>query len=239
MRFLLGCLPHRGGDEGITVSKTNLNIDGFPVIADEGTTLLEAARAYGIHIPTLCFMDGLTPYGGCRMCIVEVSRNGGTSQIVASCTYEVQEGLNVQTNTPRIKRNRLMLGELLVASAPNVKLAQDIAARLGIHSVRFKFEDSRCILCGLCVRMCEEQMNGRSLTFAGSGVNRRIAMPFERQSETCKQCGGCDLVCPATHVPCQGVKPEGYLCGGCAMPVERKYCCSTGSPGCFCEGNPL
>lgn len=216
-----------------------LTIDGMPVTVDEGTTILEAARMYGINIPTLCYAKNLSPYGACRMCIVEVSRGNGSPQVVASCTYEVQPGISVQTNTPRIARDRRMIAELLVASAPNVKLAQDIAARLGLQEARFRFEDNRCILCGLCIRMCTEQMGGRALTFAGHGVGRRIAMPFDKHSETCKECGGCDMICPATTVPCQGVKPEGYLCGGCAMPVERVYCCSMGNPGCFCERNPL
>jgi len=80
--------------------KISLTIDGFPITVDEGTTILEAARMYGIRIPTLCYMEGLTPYGGCRLCIVEVSRNGGEPQVVASCTYEVQPGIEVRTNTP-------------------------------------------------------------------------------------------------------------------------------------------
>ena len=219
--------------------KISLKIDGFPITVAEGTTILEAARTYGIRIPTLCYMEGLTPYGGCRLCIVEVSRNGGEPQVVASCTYEVQPGIEVRTNTPRILRDRRMIAELLVASAPNVKIAQDIAARLGIHNVRFRFEDNRCILCGLCIRMCFEQMGGHALTFAGHGAWRRVAPPFDKRSELCKQCGGCERICPGTQIPCQGVKPEGYLCGGCAMPEERIYCCPTGNPGCFCELNPL
>jgi NADH dehydrogenase/NADH:ubiquinone oxidoreductase subunit G len=120
-----------------------------------------------------------------------------------------------------------------------VKMAQDIAARVGLLKVRFPMEDNRCILCGLCIRMCYEQMDGKALGFAGRGTGRKVSMPFETRPETCRLCRGCDYVCPAVIVPCQGIKEPGELCGRCIRLEEMPNCCPGGTFGCFCEQNPL
>jgi bidirectional [NiFe] hydrogenase diaphorase subunit len=217
----------------------NLIIDGRAIRAEEGTTILEAARQYGIHIPTVCYMEGLSPYGGCRICLVEIGGGNGKGMLDTSCTRQVREGAIIQTQSPRVVRARKMVAELLVASAPNVKMAQDIAARVGLLEVRFPMEDNRCILCGLCVRTCHEQMGGNALGFAGRGTERRISLPFEARPETCRLCRGCDYVCPGTLVPCPGVKDPGELCGRCVRLEENAKCCSAETFGCFCEQNPL
>ena len=105
------------------IKTIKITIDGKWVNVEEGSTILQAARQFGIHIPTLCYMEHLSPYGGCRICVVEISNNGGKAFIDTSCTHEVREGIVIQTQTPRIIRARKMLAELLVASAPNVKIA--------------------------------------------------------------------------------------------------------------------
>src|SRR4030066_2106189 len=127
----------------------NVTIDGRSMDVEEGKTILLAAREFGIHIPTLCYIDHFSPYGGCRLCVVEISNNGGKAFIDTSCTHEVREGMVIQTKSPRLIKARKMLEELLVTSAPNVKITQDIAARMGLLKVRFPMEDNRCILCGL------------------------------------------------------------------------------------------
>lgn len=218
----------------------NFTIDGIQGSAEKGTTILEAAKLYGINIPTVCYLEGLSPYGACRVCSVEVSTDEGKEfRVVASCTYEIHREIIVKTDTPRIRRIRKVLAELMVASAPNVKLAQDIAARMGISRVRFKMEDNRCILCGRCVRICEEQMGGRALGFVGRGVNRKVSPPFASKSETCLTCGGCDFICPGKVIPCQGIKIPGELCGKCLRPEDMPFCCPMGTFGCFCERSPL
>ncbi len=217
----------------------NVTIDGRSLDVEEGSTILLAAREFGIHIPTLCYMDHLSTYGGCRLCVVEISNNGGKAFIDTSCTHEVREGMVIQTKSPRIIKARKMLAELLVTSAPNVKIAQDIAARMGLLKVRFPMEDNRCILCGLCIRMCYEQMDGKALGFVGRGMGRKISMPFEVRPETCRLCRGCDYVCPGVIIPCQGVQEPGELCGKCVRIEDIPTCCSMGTFGCFCEQNPL
>lgn len=222
------------------VSTYLAEIDGFQMKIDEGTTILDTAHQCGIHIPTMCYLEGLSPYGGCRICSVEVSTDGGkTFRVAASCSYEIHRPIIVKTDTPRIRRIRKMLAELLVASAPNVKLAQDIAARFGINQVRFKMEDNRCLLCGLCVRICDEHMGGKALGFVGRGPEKKVSAPFAIRSELCLNCGGCDSICPGKIIPCQGVKEPGELCGKCLRLEEMPFCCLMGTFGCFCENNPL
>ena len=222
-------------------SKTvNITLEGMSIRVEKENTILQAARQYGIHIPTVCYMENLSPYGGCRICVVEIGNGkAGKPFLDASCTRQVEEGLVIQTKSPRVVRTRKMLAELLIASAPNVKVAQDIAARMGIRRVRFPMEDNQCILCGLCVRMCYEQMGGKALGFAGRGMGRRISMPFQVRPETCLLCRGCDYVCPAVIIPCQGRKDPGELCGRCLRLEEIPNCCSNETFGCFCEKNPL
>lgn len=216
-----------------------ITIDGNLIEAEKGQTILKAAREFGIHIPTVCYMEHLTPYGGCRICMVEITSNGGKPAIDTSCTRQVSEGMVVQTQSTRIIKARKMLAELLVASAPNVKMAQDIAARMGLLKVRFPMEDHRCILCGLCIRMCYEQMDGKAIGFAGRGTNRKISMPFGARPENCRLCRGCDFVCPGIIAPCGGIQEPGELCGRCVRLEEMPKCCPNGTFGCFCDQNPL
>jgi NADH dehydrogenase/NADH:ubiquinone oxidoreductase subunit G len=192
-----------------------LRINGVPVSVDEGTTLLDAARFLGIPIPTLCHMDGLSPYGACRLCVVEVGEEP-RSRLVTSCTYPAEEGLMVRTGSARVVRARRMIVELLLASCPQSKVVQDLAAGLDVRQQRFRQEFEDCILCGRCVRMCEEQMMAKAIGFSGRGEKRNIGTPFDRKSEVCRLCGGCLYVCPACQLRCTFAEPDKAICGACA-----------------------
>ena len=192
-----------------------LTINGLPVQVEEGTTVLEAARFIGFPIPTLCHMEGLSPYGACRLCVVEIG-TGKNSKLVSSCTYLVEEGLNVRTASSRVLKARKMVLELLLASCPQSKVIQDLAAQHEVRQQRFKQEYEDCILCGLCVRMCEEQMVAKAIGFRGRGELRSIGTPFDIRSEECRLCGGCIYVCPACQLRCTYNEPEKAICGGCA-----------------------
>lgn len=192
-----------------------LEINGLTTQAEEGTTLLEAAQFLGFPIPTLCHMEGLTPYGACRLCVVEIGEGPG-AKLVTSCTYPVQAGLKVRTASERVLRARRMIIELLLASCPQSKTIQDIASEHQVRQQRFKQEWEDCILCGRCVRMCEEQMVAKAIGFYGRGENRRIGTPFDVKSETCRLCGGCMYVCPACELRCTYTDKEHAICGGCA-----------------------
>jgi NADH dehydrogenase/NADH:ubiquinone oxidoreductase subunit G len=189
-------------------------INGLPLSVDEGTTVLEAAQFLGFPIPTLCHMEGLRPYGACRLCLVEIGQ-GPKARLVSSCTYPVEEGLVVRTASSRVIRARRMVIELLLASCPQSKVIQDLASAHGVNQQRFRQEHEDCILCGLCVRMCEEQMMAKAIGFSGRGAHRKIGTPFDVKSENCRLCGGCMYVCPACQLRCTYTEPDKAVCGGC------------------------
>jgi len=192
----------------------NLIINGLNISVEEGSTLLEAARFIGFPIPTLCHMDGLSPYGACRLCVVEIGE-APKAKLVSSCTYPAEEGLSVRTASARVLRARRMVLELLLASCPQSKTIQDLASAHGIRRQRFKQEHEDCILCGLCVRMCEEQMMAKAIGFRNRGEKRSIGTPFDIKSDVCRLCGGCQYVCPACQLRCTYNEPEKAICGGC------------------------
>lgn len=191
-----------------------LTINGVEVQADEHWSLLETIKFYGIGIPTLCYHEGLTPAGICRLCMVEVNERGRT-RLVASCVYPVKEGIEVRTHSKRVVEIRKMLVELLLARCPLSKTLQDLAAKMGIQRVRFKVKNEDCLLCGLCVRMCEQQMMAGAIDFVNRGTERNITTPFDMKSEICRTCGACMYICPACQARCQGPEEQSTVCGGC------------------------
>ncbi len=193
----------------------NLTINGLNISVEKGNTLLEAAKFLGFPIPTLCHMEGLSPYGACRLCVVEIGE-GSNAKLVSSCTYPAEEGLKVRTASSRVLKARKMILELLLASCPQSKVIQDLASAHGIRRQRFKQEHEDCILCGLCVRMCSEQMMAKAIGFRNRGENRSIGTPFDVKSDVCRLCGGCMYVCPACQLRCTFNEPEKAICGGCA-----------------------
>lgn len=192
-----------------------LTINGLNASFEEGTTLLEAAKFLGFPIPTLCHMEGLSPYGACRLCLVEVGE-GARARLVSSCTYPVEAGLKVRTASARVVRARKMILELLLASCPQSKVIQDLASAHEVRQQRFRQEYEDCILCGLCVRMCAEQMMAGAIGFRGRGEKKTLGTPFDIKSEVCRLCGGCMYVCPACQLRCTYTEPKLAICGGCA-----------------------
>ncbi len=191
-----------------------LTVNGLRVQVQEGTTLLEASEFLGFPIPTLCHDDGLKPYGACRLCLVEIG-DKTRSKLVTACTYKAEAGLNVRTNSVRVQRARQLLIELYVATCPSSKRIQDLASAYGVRQCRYEAEHETCIQCGLCVRMCEQQMMAGAIGFAGRGVNRRVSRPFDMTSERCRQCGACLYICPVCELRCAGPAAESTLCNGC------------------------
>ncbi len=203
-----------------------LTIDGINTRASEGTTVLEAAREMGIIIPTLCYHEGLSPYGACRVCIVEVVKGNGSS-LEASCTLPVEQGQVIVTNSEKVRKARRVIMELLLSSCPNSKTLQDMASNMGINNIRFKIKDRGCILCGLCVRYCKEQMQSGGIGFIGRGISRKVATAFDTTPEECRNCGGCEWICPVCERACTADNLVGGLCGGCqnVVPVETCPVC--------------
>ena len=175
-----------------------LSIDGRELKAEKGQTILQVASENGIDIPTLCYHEALEPYGACRLCVVEIFK-GGRSRVVASCLYPVEEGLEVKTSSPRVLDNRKMILELLLARCSKNKVIQELASQMGIEHSSFKpeyLEDNDCILCGLCVRACEQVVGVSAISLVNRGITKEVAPPFFEAATACIGCGSCYYVCP-------------------------------------------
>ena len=207
------------------MTMVNLTIDGRQIQAPVGSTVLEAARAAGIYIPTLCYHPDLRPEGACRLCMVEVS---GARTLVASCVYPVSEGMVVKTNTNKVREARKTVIELLLTNHPKDCLCcqkngdcelQKIAADLGVRKMRFEGgetkthtidnsnptlvrDQEKCILCGRCIRVCRDVQGMNVYSFAGRGFNTIVSTAFEQDllHAECSYCGQCANVCPTAAI---------------------------------------
>jgi len=177
-----------------------ITINDRQIQAEEGQTILEVARAEGIHIPTLCYHRDLTPYGACRLCMVEIVQ-GVRPRVDAACLYKVTEGLVIQTDSERVRRARRMMLELHLARCPESEVVRELAAEYGITETRIKLKkQDTCILCGQCVRVCAEVTRRSAISFVGRGSRRRVTTPFDKESPTCIGCGACAYLCPTKTI---------------------------------------
>ena len=197
-----------------------IEVNDRSVQARKGEMLLETLRRAGIEVPTLCHIDGLFPSGACRMCVVEVEGQRG---LVPSCAFPVADGLKVLTHSPRVLRARKTIIELLLADHPDdclycnrngrcelQKLAQELGVRerryvgkrseskIDVSSPSLVRDPAKCILCGRCVRVCEEIQGVAAIDFIGRGSNSRVGTAFDEglNVSSCVYCGQCVMVCP-------------------------------------------
>ncbi|HET6494789.1 MAG TPA: 2Fe-2S iron-sulfur cluster-binding protein, partial [Thermoleophilia bacterium] len=158
-------------------------INGVEVEAEAGTSLLDAIRHHGFEVPSLCHHEALTPYGACRLCLVEIAK-GGRKKITTSCNYEVLPDIEVATDSPDIRRHRALVLELLLAEAPRSASLRKFAAELGVRQSRYERasdavlldEGQGCIVCGLCVRACEV-MGCEAISLLQRGVGKEVGPP--------------------------------------------------------------
>jgi bidirectional [NiFe] hydrogenase diaphorase subunit len=197
-----------------------LTIDGKHVGAEESETILEAATDAGINIPTLCHLDGLSNAAACRMCLVEVA---GTKRLLPSCVTNVAEGMEVKTDSEKLRKYRSMILELLFAERNHICSVcvsnghcelQNHAQQQGVTHVRFPYlypnasvdashdrfviDHNRCILCTRCVRVCDEIEGAHTWDVMGRGTSSRVITDLNQPwgtSETCTSCGKCVHVC--------------------------------------------
>lgn len=220
--------------------KVTVTVEGKPVLIEQGKPILEALRQLDIFIPTLCYHEALEGYGACRLCMVEVIKKK-KSQLVTSCNYPVEEGLEVFPNSRKAVEIRKKIMELLLARCPDVPLIQGLASNLEVVGSPFKKrEDKKCVLCGLCVRVCQEVVGVNAIGLSDRGIYREVATPFHKVSDICIGCGACSYICPTgciemvksersldgrtLRIVPSGMMPEcskGYRCETC--PVDEGF----------------
>jgi bidirectional [NiFe] hydrogenase diaphorase subunit len=181
-----------------------VTIDGKQVTVPRDTTILEAAGRAHVWIPALCHKPGIDHTAACRICMVEVwaapaGQSGSPGRMVTACNYPVRRDIAVDVNGERASRIRRGVMELMLARSPESEELRELAARMGVVGTPYpKVTESQrnCILCGLCVTVCEQAIQASAIGFAGRGVDRAVAAPFRQPSEACIACGACAAVCP-------------------------------------------
>jgi len=208
-----------------------VTIDDKPFEAELGETILQVARRAGIWIPTLCYHPAVEPYAACRICVVEIDR-GGWWQMVTSCNYPIRRDLTVRVNSQRAIRSRQGVMQLLLARCPDSPELRKLAERMGVDSTPYPHvteAQRNCILCGLCVQVCEERIGASAISPAGRGVERTVAAPFRLAAEDCIGCGACAAVCPVGTIVVRFHQDEVEI-SPFKSRVKLKRCASCGEP---------
>lgn len=240
------------------MSEITLIIDGKECKGTSGDTILEVALKNDVYIPTLCYLEGLSPMGSCRMCVVEVE---GSNKLLTSCTTPAQDGMNVHTKTEKLFNYRKQILELLFAGRNHFCMfcsqsgdceLQTLAIEHGMDSVRYPFlyhdfendatsehlqmDHNRCILCGRCIRVCAEKVGAHTLDYEKRGWNAKVISDMGAMlgnSDTCVECGACAQVCPTGTITLREFVYRGRR-NDCDDVVES--ICPLCSMGCEIKG---
>ncbi len=208
----------------------NLTINGRVVRAEEGEMLLNVIKRQGINIPATCHHDAVEPYGACRLCTVEITKETwqGWKNYVTSCLYPVEEGLIVNTHSPEVVELRKTILDLLLARSPNARLIQEMAAEYGITHTSFEeiADGDDCILCGLCTRVCDA-LGFCAISSVNRGHGREIAPPLWEAPPDCVGCLACAQVCPTDFIEYTDKGTERTIWG---KKFELLVCEQTGRP---------
>ena len=191
-----------------------IKIDGKAVAAREGESVLDAARRHDIFIPTLCHHEAVEPWGGCRLCMVEITKKAwkGWSRLVTACLYPVEAGLEVDTRSEQVLESRRTTLDLLLARCPDTPKIKELASSLGVEETSFtpRVDPDNCILCGLCVRICAA-LGHHAISLANRGPEKVVSTPFGEPSESCVGCGACAKSCPTLAIPMRDLHGERHI----------------------------
>lgn len=182
-----------------------VTVNGRKVTVADDAVILDAARAAGVRVPTLCQFDGLEPWGGCRLCVVDMWQQGWDDdwfKMVTACNHPVKDGMKVFTDTERVIETRRVVLDLLLARCPETPLIQRLAREHGIEQTSYEPnpEPTDCILCGLCTRVCDH-IGVSAISSVNRGWGREIAPPFHESPPDCIGCLACAEICPTDCIP--------------------------------------
>jgi NADH dehydrogenase/NADH:ubiquinone oxidoreductase subunit G len=194
----------------------SITIDGKKLDFEPGLTILQAAKKLQVRIPTLCHNDHLIPYGGCRVCLVEAATQAapGRARLVPACTSPADDGMVVSTASARVLEARRFIIALLLSRCPDSAQVKALAAETGLAAEdptldtvsRYLIEraphrqETNCILCALCVRVCQQIPERHALSLSKRGIERKAVSPFCKVAESCIGCGSCAFVCPTKTI---------------------------------------
>lgn len=175
-----------------------ITLNGITREVADGTSVLEAARAAGVDIPTLCHHEALGAYGACRVCVVWVEGPGMRPGLAAACTTVASNGITIETDSAAVRQARKVLFGLLLGRSPDSASLRAMASRYGVESSAYGETAAHdlCVRCGMCVRICREKIGAAAISFAGRGQSRGVSTEFGAISESCIGCGACAEVCP-------------------------------------------
>ncbi len=207
-------------------------INDQEVQAKDGETILQVAKRYNIDIPTLCHHDLLDPAGLCRVCTVELF-DGRRTKFVTACNYPVWEGMEIFTETEKVKKGRQMVIELIAARCPDSPALTELNERYGIRPHGFSEGKSKCVVCGMCVRVCDEYSTS-ALSLSNRSDEIKVETPFGLLSDVCTGCGACASLCPADIIELK--EEDGfrylYIEGEKLAKVKMKQCNVCGEHFC-------
>jgi len=211
--------------------KVNIKINDTEYLVNEGENILTFCKKTGIDIPALCYNEALKPYGACRLCIVDVTGGNVRPGITASCTLTASEGLQIFTETEEIQNHRKILFQFYLAQAPQSETIKKLAARYDVRETPFtekiKVNDNlgnQCVLCGLCVRVCNDIIEKGVINYIGRGYDVKINSAYALPSDICLGCKACAEVCPTGAIDFEDIEDIRYGHSWSETKIPLKQC---------------